>query len=192
MRPEELRRIFSQRPKKVINARDRVMSAVLVPVFYKNKDYHILFTKRSFKVASHQGQVSFPGGAYSEADESLLDTALRESWEEIGLKPEDADVIGELDDALTTTSNYIIKPYIAIIPYPYKFTMNPNEISEIFDVPLTHLMNKLNFKEEIQKEGEAFHRVFYYKYKGKIIWGATAYILKRFLDSIEAACGARK
>ena len=191
MRPD-LREIFSKRPKRVIHARDRIMSAVLVPVFLKNKEYNVLFTKRSFKVANHQGQVSFPGGAYSEADDSLLDTALRESWEEIGLRPGDVDVIGELDDALTTTSNYIIKPYIAVIPYPYKFTMNPNEITEIFSVPLSHFRNKLNFKEERQEDGEVFHKVYFYKYKGRIIWGATAYILKRFLDTIEAACGARR
>jgi hypothetical protein len=70
--------------------------------------------------------------------------------------------------------------------------MNPNEITEIFDVPLSHLMNKLNFKEEKHEEDNEFHKVYYYKYKGKVIWGATAYILKRFLDTIEAACGARR
>jgi 8-oxo-dGTP pyrophosphatase MutT (NUDIX family) len=192
MRPEDLREIFSTRPKRVLHDDGRVASAVLVPVFYKNRDYHVLFTKRSFKVATHQGQVSFPGGAYSKEDRNLMDTALRESWEEIGLNPEDVDIIGELDDALTTTSNYIIKPYIAIIPYPYEFTVNHEEITEIFDVPLTHLMNKLNFKEDIHEEDGGFHKVFYYKYKGKVIWGATAYILKRFLDTIKAACGARR
>lgn len=191
MQPD-LRQIFSNRPKKTLYADGRIMSAVLVPVFFKDAQYHVLFTKRSFQVANHQGQVSFPGGARDAEDTSLLDTALRESWEEIGLNPDDVDVIGELDDALTTTSNYIIKPYIAVIPYPYKFTMNPNEIIEIFDVPLTHLMNKLNFKEEVQDVGNGFHKVFYYKYKGKIIWGATAYILKRFLDTIKQACETRR
>jgi 8-oxo-dGTP pyrophosphatase MutT (NUDIX family) len=188
----DLRQIFSTRPKRVLNDNGRMMSAVMVPVFYKDSDYHVLFTKRSFKVANHQGQVSFPGGAYSEGDDSLMDTALRESWEEIGLKPEDVDIIGELDDAITTTSNYIIKPYIAIIPYPYDFKVSASEISEMFDVPLSHLMNEMNFKEERNEGDDGFHKAFYYKYKGKIIWGATAYILKRFLDTIKAACEARR
>lgn len=187
----DLKGIFSTRTKKTIHDNSRIMSAVLVPVFCKDNEYNILFTKRSFDVPHHRGQISFPGGAYSEEDASLLETALRESWEEIGLSPRDVEVVGELDDALTATSNYIIKPYVALIPYPYNFTVNESEITEIFDVPISHLNNKLNFKKETRVDEEGYTWYYVYKYKGRIIWGATAYILKQFLDTLKSNCGVQ-
>jgi len=188
----KLTEIFKQRAKKEIYSSARIESAVLVPVFYKEGELYILFTKRSFKVMHHRGQVSFPGGAFSEADSSLQETALRESWEEIGLNPDDVRLIAELDDTLTTTSNYIIKPFLGLIPYPYDFTINPNEIAEIFEVPVSAMVNKANFKQESQGNEDGMEDVYFYKYKGKIIWGATANILKQILDTIESFYGSQE
>jgi 8-oxo-dGTP pyrophosphatase MutT (NUDIX family) len=169
----------------------RKESSVLVPVFIKDNELYILFTKRSFDVLHHKGQISFPGGAVSEADNSPLETALRESWEEIGIAPEDVKIIGRLDDALTVSSNFLIRPFVGLIPYPYKFTINPNEIIELVEVPVKSLMNKMNFKAEYQEHENEEIKVYFYKYKGKVIWGATAFILKQLLDEIEPFCGAR-
>ena len=187
---EELKRALSAHNKKHINCASRIQSAVLVPLFNKSGECHILFTQRSNKVAYHKGQISFPGGAHSEADSGLLDTALRESWEEIGLKPQDATVVGELDDLPTVTSSFIISPFVAIIPYPYTFTPNPNEIADIFDVPVLALMDKANFKEEYTiSEGEPSSE-YSYEYDGRVIWGATAKIVKQFLDVVRLVCNS--
>ena len=161
-------------------------SAVLVPIFYNNGKLHILLTRRSEKVLHHKGQIAFPGGAHNEADASLLETALRESMEEIGLDPRDAEIVGELDDTPTTTSGFIITPFVATIPYPYKFTPNPNEIAEIFDVPVHTLLRKATVRQEPQSiNGEPIIELFY-EYEGIIIWGATARILKQLLNLIES------
>jgi 8-oxo-dGTP pyrophosphatase MutT (NUDIX family) len=181
---EELKRALSAHNKKHITCASRIQSAVLVPLFDKGGECHMLFTQRSNKVAYHKGQISFPGGAHSEADSGLLDTALRESWEEIGLKPEDAIVVGELDDIPTATSVFIISPFVAIIPYPYIFTPNPNEIVDIFDVPISALMDKANFRQEYTISEDEPSSAYVYEYDGRVIWGATARIVKQFLDII--------
>ncbi|HEX76584.1 MAG TPA: CoA pyrophosphatase [Dehalococcoidia bacterium] len=167
-----------------------VEAAVLVPIFYKEGEYHILFTLRSNQLTYHKGQVSFPGGACSEVDSSLLDTALRESWEEIGLEAEDVEILGELDDVVTTTG-FVISPFIAFIPYPYRFKKNRNEIDEIFDMPLSVLFDKANFRQESQVIGDKAVASYFYEYGGWVIWGATARIVKQFLDVLQFESGAQ-
>jgi len=185
---DRIRETLASRERKEIYAPDRKESAILVPLYMKDGDLHILFTKRSFDVAHHKGQISFPGGTRSEEDNSPVDTALRESWEEVGLVPGSVDIIGELDDVLTATSNYQIHPYVGLIPYPYKFTINPNEILELIEVPLKSLLDRMNFKEEDSEDSWDAGKAYFYKYKGKVIWGATAIILKQLLDVIESRC----
>jgi 8-oxo-dGTP pyrophosphatase MutT (NUDIX family) len=184
---DRLRQLFAIRERKEIKDDSKIDAAVLVPIFCKDKEYHVLLTKRSFDVQHHRGQIAFPGGSHSEADKNLLDTALRESKEEIGLNPRDARVIGELDDIVTIT-NFKVTPYVAIIPHPYEFTRNPNEILEIFDVPVSALLKKMNFKEEVRTGHRGQVTVYFYKYKGKVIWGTTAAILKQLLDTMKSAC----
>jgi len=188
---KELKNRLSAREVKEINEPMRKESAVLVPLFIKDDKLQILFTKRSFNVMYHKGQISFPGGARSEADDSPVETALRETWEEIGLHPEKVKILGRLDDVLTLTSNFLIRPYVGLIPHPYEFTINPNEIIEIIEIPVVKLLDKMNFKEECLEDEEGVMTAYFYKYKGKTVWGATALILKQLLDEIEPFCGAR-
>ncbi len=140
----------------------------------------------------HKGQISFPGGKPHKTDFNLMETALRESWEEIGLEPEDVEIVGELDDTPTTTSGFIISPFVALIPYPYKFTKNPGEIAEILDIPLSALMDKSSFKQESLVDDSELITAYTYEYKGWIIWGATARIIKQLLDSLQSASGAQQ
>ncbi len=121
---EHLKRNLSTRVKKTLTDKKLKPAAVLVPLFYDGNEFHILLTRRSENVPHHKGQISFPGGQPHKKDSDLLQTALRESWEEIGLKPEDVQVIGELDDTPTLTSGFIITPFVGIIPYPYSFKLN--------------------------------------------------------------------
>ncbi len=139
----------------------------------------------------HKGQVSFPGGARSEVDSSLLDTALRESWEEVGLKAQEVEILGELDDITTTTSSFNISPFVAFIPYPYEFIMNCYEIDEIFDVPISVLLHKSDWKEEHYIFGNEVGITFSYEYEGWVIWGATARIVQQFLEVWRSVSGAQ-
>ncbi|MFC1941066.1 NUDIX hydrolase [Chloroflexota bacterium] len=95
---KKLKQAFSQRQKARLVDAHRVPSAVLVPIYYKQGEYHLLFTKRTEEVKDHKGQISFPGGAYEERDRTLVNTALRECTEEIGLATEAVEILGELDD----------------------------------------------------------------------------------------------
>ena len=187
---QRLRQALSQRQKQRIVNPNLVPSAVLLPIYYKQEQYYLLFTKRTQEVKDHKSQISFPGGAYQPEDGTLINTALRECAEEIGLMAGDVEVLGELDDFVTQTSGYIISPLVAIIPWPYQFKVNRKEIEEIIEVPLSALLKigRLRLETRIM-DGEEVTS-FFYHYQGRVIWGATARILNQFLDifarSVEA------
>jgi 8-oxo-dGTP pyrophosphatase MutT (NUDIX family) len=178
---QRLRRALSWRQKKHINDAKLVPSAVLVPIYYKQGQYYILFTKRTERVKEHKGQISFPGGARQEEDGTLLDTALRESAEEIGLVPDEVKILGELDD-MPTTSGYNISPFVSVIPWPYQFKVDGWETEEIIEVPISVLMDKGCRRQETETINDEEVITYFYHYRGRVIWGATARILHQFLD----------
>jgi len=184
---QRLRLALAQRQKQHIVNSNLVRSAVLLPIYYKQGQYYLLFTKRTQEVKNHKSQISFPGGAYQEEDVMLVNTALRECAEEIGLMAGDVEVLGELDDFVTQVSSYIISPFVAIIPWPYKFKVNRKEIEEIIEVPISALldMGRLRLETRIIDDEEVTS--FFYPYQGRVIWGATARILNQFLDIFASA-----
>ena len=186
---QRLRQALSQRRKQYIADNDNryELSAVLIPIYYKNGEYYILVTKRTDRVKAHKGQISFPGGTYEARDRRLVDTALRECAEEIGLTPDKVEILGELDDTVTETSNYIISPFVGLIPYPYQFRINAEEIEEIIEIPVSALLDKdrLHLENKV-KDGKAFTS-YSYHYQGRVIWGATARILNQFLHILVQA-----
>ena len=177
---QQIEKILRNRKKKTISDEKRRASAVLIPLFYGQGQYHVLFTERSEEVDFHKGQVCFPGGTQEPSDSSLLQTALRETEEEISLRAKDVEILGEFDDSLTLTSNYVISPFVAFIPHPYPFKADGREIREIFSVPLSFLMDEANFKQDS----------YSYEYQGHVIWGATARILRQFIDLLKSESGA--
>jgi 8-oxo-dGTP pyrophosphatase MutT (NUDIX family) len=181
----ELKKILAKRTKRYITDDNRVPSAVLIPIFKHDGQYYIVFIKRTNKVKVHKGQISFPGGMRDEGDKTLLDNALREAAEEIGLRQADARVLGELDDEITTTSNYIVTPFIALVPWPYQFTPSKIEVAKIISVPLTALLDKANRKPATEILNGKTIESFDYYYQGTRIWGATARILNKLLAIIE-------
>ncbi len=183
---DKLRQILASRRKITTDERGLIEAAVLIPIFCKDKEYHILFTQRSEKVPHHKGQVAFPGGARSQTDSSLSDTALRESWEEIGLEAKDVEIIGELDE-MPTTSGYNISPFVAFIPYPYEFRPNDDEIDAIFSVPVSVLLHRAKKRHQDYTIGHQVFHSYSLEYKGRLIWGATAEIVRRFLEIWESA-----
>jgi len=188
---ERLKKILSQRQKQRIPDDKGVPAAVLIPIYNKEGEYHLLFTKRTEMVKDHKGQISFPGGAYEERDETLLNTALRECTEEIGLSSEGVEVLGELDDFLTRGSGYIVSPFISTIPWPHSLKIYPKEVEEIVDVPISALLDNSCVRQEAELvDGEIVNQYFY-NYQGKVIWGATARILKQFLEILAEVIGGQ-
>jgi 8-oxo-dGTP pyrophosphatase MutT (NUDIX family) len=182
---DEIRSILSNRERGVIEHPSLWHAAVLVPLFKKGDDCHLLFTKRTDQVKYHKGQISFPGGVFDQEDLDLEKTAKREAYEEIGLKEGDVQIVGLLDDIVTVTE-FIVTPFVGFFPYPYPFRISPVEIAELIEVPLSHLLDPACFAEREITEGDWRNIVSSYQYGKHIIWGATARILKQFLDLISS------
>jgi 8-oxo-dGTP pyrophosphatase MutT (NUDIX family) len=183
---ERIHAILATRERKVFRGEHLTPAAILLPLFSKDRGYHVLLTKRTEKVKTHKREISFPGGAYDQEDGNLERTALRESFEEIGLREKDVEILGCLDDVETLT-RYMIRPFVGMFPYPYRFVVNREEIEHIIEVPLHSLVKKNRFeKKKVSAEGG--ERIIYiYRYGEHVIWGATAKILKQFLDLIRDA-----
>ena len=181
---EKIREAIARRPiSRVTDAKWKV-SAVLVPIFLKSGQYHLLFMQRTQRVKDHKGEISFPGGSYEKSDEFLLNTALREAEEEVGLAPCDVEVLGELDDTSIIPTNYVISPFVGLIPYPYDFKLDKWETEELIQIPFKDLCDEKFFsKGTIHAHGREFDTDCY-KYGGKVIWGATYKILKQFVEII--------
>jgi 8-oxo-dGTP pyrophosphatase MutT (NUDIX family) len=177
---QQIEKILCQRKKEKITGENLKASAVLIPLFYNQGQYHVLFTERSDEVVFHKGQVCFPGGTQEPSDSSLLQTALRESEEEIGLEAKNIEILGELDDSLTFVTNYVISPFVALIPHPHSLKTNGREVKGAFSIPLSFLMDEANFKQDS----------YAYEYEGHIIWGATARILRQFINLLKSESGA--
>ncbi len=160
-----------------------VPSAVLIPVFLKNSEYHILFTKRTENLNHHRGEISFPGGVRHPEDEDSLRTALRETWEEVGILPGDVEILGVLDD-FYSIHDYLITPYVGMIPAGYDYRISTPEIARIIEVPLSHLLKPEVFRVEDWTWKGRRHPVYFYSYLDDDIWGVTAAILKQFLDLV--------
>ncbi|MCX6059540.1 MAG: CoA pyrophosphatase [Chloroflexi bacterium] len=157
-------------------------AAVLVPLTYVMDEWHLLFTRRTERVESHKGQVSFPGGA-SEGGETPEQTALREAEEEIGMKPADVQILGTLTK-LITISSFRVSPIVGVIPYPYAFKVEGFEVERVFTIPLLWLANKNNYWEFSMHESER-SLIAYHPYDGELLWGATARMTVNFLNILE-------
>ncbi|MBI1745374.1 MAG: alpha/beta fold hydrolase [Acidobacteria bacterium] len=160
-----------------------VRAAVLIPLYECEGQIYVLLTRRTDKVDHHKGQVSFPGGRYDDSDQNSLNTALREAYEEVGLQPADIKILGVLDSMLTSTG-FVVTPYVGMIPYPYKFHLNEDEVAAALHVPLAVFQDPSHFREEIWEWNGEFIPMQFYRHQEEVIWGATARIMKSFLEVV--------
>jgi 8-oxo-dGTP pyrophosphatase MutT (NUDIX family) len=181
---ERVKEILSRRQRHTVVRADLKPSAVLVPISERDGDCYIILTKRSEDVEHHKGQVSFPGGAYDEEDGDLETTALREAFEETGIRPGDVEILGMLDDQATLTSNFAITPFVGTIPYPYEFTVSRKEVEELIEAPVASLLDPSCFSPQTPDSDGKLYPWGYYRYGGHNITGITARILKQLLDLV--------
>lgn len=161
------------------------IAAVLIPIALRNGELEVLFTKRSDQLRHHRGQISFPGGRMELRDCSLAETALRETHEEIGIKPELVEIIGSLQPYVSP-SNYYIYPYVGFISDLNELQKNINEVEKIFCIPLSWLLEPSNsYQEDYQPSFGKAHKVwFFMRYEDEQVWGITAGITHQMLEII--------
>ena len=155
-------------------------AAVLIAITDEESP-EIIYTLRSNKVSSHQGEVSFPGGMQEDSDKNLTMTALRESEEEIGLPQDCVNILGSLD-TMVSRFNISVTPFIGIIPNDIELNSHSEEIEACFRVPLSFLLEDKRYRtDEVNRNGEIFYMPAY-KYSSYVIWGLTAMITVNFLN----------
>ena len=152
-------------------------AAVLVPIVARAEGATVLLTQRATRLRQHSGQIAFPGGKIDPQDESPVATALRETWEEIGLHARHVEPLGYLD-LYATGTGFRIFPLVAIVRPPFELTLNPEEVDDAFEAPLRFLMDPANHQRHT-REAETGPRHFHaMPWEGRFIWGATAGMLK--------------
>ena len=163
--------------------RKLVRAAVLVPLFEEGGKLHVLLTRRTEEVRDHKGQISFPGGRKDADDRTLIATALRECKEEIGVPEARVRILGELDDLVTIT-DYLVSPFVGLIPYPFPFKISEREIAELIHIPLEDFLppERLRIARRLQYRGRS-HTTFFFDMGPHVVWGVTAEILLQLLET---------
>jgi 8-oxo-dGTP pyrophosphatase MutT (NUDIX family) len=158
-------------------------AGVLLLLFPVEDEIHLVLTRRTDSMNNHQGQISFPGGR-QENGESIQQTALREAEEELGIHIDSEEILGELTPLVIPPSQYCIHPVLAYSQQYLDFHPAPEEVAEVLEVPLSHLLDSKNLRKEnwIIREEEVL--VPFFAFKGHAIWGATAMVLSEFLEII--------
>jgi 8-oxo-dGTP pyrophosphatase MutT (NUDIX family) len=162
-------------------------AAVLVPLVRRPHGLTVLLTQRTAHLSAHAGQVSFPGGSAEADDSSAIETALRESEEEIGLLRRHVEIIGVLPDH-ATASSFLVTPVVALVTPPFELRADPGEVAEIFEVPLAFLMDGMHHQRmSFELPDGGGRRSFYaMPYDRFFIWGATAGMLRNLFHLLRA------
>jgi 8-oxo-dGTP pyrophosphatase MutT (NUDIX family) len=183
--PDLIREALKSRTPQIIENKDSLLrhAAVLIPLFQDGDGYKILFTQRTQKVEAHKGQISFPGGRIDEEDRTLLETALREAYEEVGIRRKDVTVLGRIDDMRTVASNYIVHPFVGLIPSSYSFVISKDEVERLITVPFRIFFENGSVMP-VNYEGRLYEGLAY-TYDGEVIWGATARIMNNLVGIVK-------
>ena len=163
-------------------------AAVLVPFLRIEDAWHILYIRRtSFEGDRHSGQVAFAGGKRDDEDENLLATALREAEEEVGIAAADVEVLGHINHH-HTISEFQVRPYVAVMDWPYRLQLDEIEVARAFTIPLNWLAQASNYRTEERLHPDSnrpWPVVYYDFYDGEMLWGATARMTLSLIDVLQ-------
>ena len=177
---QALRTSIPPRTRRTVAGAGLVDAGVLVPVLLHAGEPHLLFTRRTDRVETHKGQISFPGGVVDAGDADVVATALRETHEELGIAPDDIETLGLLDD-LATPTGFRITPVVGLIRHRHVYVPSAEEVEEVFEARVSALLDPAVCSSEILVLNGITRRVWTYAYGPYRIWGATAYILRNLL-----------
>jgi 8-oxo-dGTP pyrophosphatase MutT (NUDIX family) len=172
------------RPRRVVPPGPLIRAAVLVPIVDRG-EAHLVFIQRSDRV-QHAGQISFPGGRIDPDDADDLHAALREAHEEVALPPTSVEPLGVLDDTETFATQYVITPWVGLVHGAVAWQPDAHEVDRVIEVPVGALLARGCFRVEQWGRAGIVRDVYFYDYGDTTIWGATARILKQYLDIVES------
>jgi len=163
---------------------DPVAAAVLIALVDRPEGLTVLFTERASQLAKHAAQISFPGGRLEPSDPDVASAALREAQEEIGLDPARVKVIGYLPDHLVI-SGFRVTPVLSLVTPPFSLTRNPEEVAEVFEVPVSHIFDRNKHKARLRRVGDEDMLLYDIPWERHSIWGATAGMLLTFVRMVQ-------
>jgi 8-oxo-dGTP pyrophosphatase MutT (NUDIX family) len=166
--------------------RDPVAAAVLMPIVMRPAGLTVLLTQRAHNLASHPGQVAFPGGKVDAGDAGPLAAALREAEEEIGLARSFVEPLGYLD-LYTTGTGFSVAPMVALVAEGFTLTINPREVATAFEVPLAFLMDPVNHQRQAREWKGKLRHFYAMPYRDQVIWGATAGMIRNLYETLSPA-----
>ena len=179
------RACLATRTRRVVPPGPLIRAAVLVPIVDRGEPC-LVFAKRTERVGHHKGQIGFPGGTVSARDASMLDTALRECEEEVALPRNAVEVLGMLDDSETVATQFVITPFVGLVREPVAFAPDGEEIEKVLEVPYAALASPDGFRTEHWERDGVRRPVYFFAWRGETVWGATARILKHYLELLDA------
>lgn len=166
-----------------IVVRGGIRAAVLVPLYLEGGQLHAVFTKRRDDLRRHPGEISFPGGRQDEGDADLAATALREAHEEIGLAPDQVDLLGALEPTPTIATGYAVYPFVGLLEPGLEWSLSAREVAQVLELSLPSVRDGYR-RQRLIRRGIPI-RTDTYVVGDHLIWGATARILSDLLDRIE-------
>lgn len=171
------------------NVKNIKKAAVLIALVERPNGLHIILTKRAIHLRHHPGEISFPGGQLEQTDSNLQQTALRETEEEIGLAFEQISLFGSLQP-LTTSSGFIVSPYLAFVDSQHTLKINKQEVQSTFELPLEFILKRNSFYKQHLLVNKKRHFTYLLPYQNKLIWGATAQILLTLRKHLTYSCSS--
>jgi 8-oxo-dGTP pyrophosphatase MutT (NUDIX family) len=170
------------KPRKLTEGFTR-QAAVLMPILEWEREFHFLLTLRTEEVQTHKGQISFPGGM-REGEETLMDTAVRETFEEVGIERDRIEILGRFHDYVSIT-NFRVTTFAAFLHPPFTIKPQIAEVAEVLHVPFSTFLDPGCMRVEKSTYANEEIDVYYYSFGTHQIWGLTARIIKDFLDTLQ-------
>ena len=179
---EKIAHALKSRTPEIIPGDGHKPAAVLIPIQERQDGDYLVLTKRADHLPTHKGQIAFPGGRVDAGDADVVQTALRESQEEIGIDPERVRILGRLDE-FTAGYGLIVTPVVGVIPAHCEFRLDPAETTAVASVPIRSLMEQPNFTLD-PRPSPGGHPSYHFYVNGWDVWGVTARIIAQFLELV--------